>query len=88
MSNPPSSPHAVYHSVPQSDVMIPASSDIELDGEDEVFDQSSIIALDTLVDTRIRWINFVFGCTLLLPWNGATLFYYLGVKELTRRAQL
>jgi hypothetical protein len=70
-SNAPLSPHAVYHSVPQLDTAI-ESSDIELDREDAVFDQPSNSAAS--VDTRIRWIYFMFGSALLLPWNGDALF--------------
>lgn len=62
-------PQALYRPVPQSDAVL-ASSDIEIDAEDEVLDQHITASM---IDTRIRWINFIFGCALLLPWNGAAL---------------
>jgi hypothetical protein len=73
-SSPPP-PDSLYHSVPQSDVA-PMVSDIELDGDDEVFDQPLVTASNNPVDTRIRWINFMFGCAVLLPWNGASFILY------------
>jgi equilibrative nucleoside transporter 1/2/3 len=30
-----------------------------------------------LVDFRVRWIHFVLGCTVLVPWNGIFLLSYL-----------
>lgn len=73
-SSPPPSA-ALYHSIPQSDA-VPMSSDIELDG-DEV--ETIVTASDILVDRRIRWINFMFGSAVLLPWNGAISLIHAGI---------
>ena len=73
-----SSPDALYHSIPQSDV-VPTLSNIELDGEDEVPHQPVTVAgSHNPVDIRIRWINFMFGSAVLLPWNGTALSHKLG----------
>jgi solute carrier family 29 (equilibrative nucleoside transporter), member 1/2/3 len=75
-SHPPSG--ALYHSIPQSDA-VPMSSDIGLDGDEG---QTIVTASDILVDRRIRWINFMFGSAVLLPWNGAIPLIYAGIQLL------
>jgi equilibrative nucleoside transporter 1/2/3 len=75
MSGDSPSSDVLYHSVPRSDC-VPMVSDVELDGGDE-----TVTPLSNSVDERIRWINFMFGCALLLPWNGAPFsckFLHLG----------
>lgn len=75
----PPSPEALYHAIPQAPVAsslaeIPehTSLDIELDG-DEGVDELPSPSLVSPLDTRIRWIHFIMGCTVLLPWNGTVL---------------
>jgi solute carrier family 29 (equilibrative nucleoside transporter), member 1/2/3 len=65
-----SSPNALYHPIPQSDE-VATPSDIELDRDDDVLRPPIITTSSVPLDTRIRWINFMFGSALLLPWNGA-----------------
>ncbi|RDB20451.1 Equilibrative nucleoside transporter 1 [Hypsizygus marmoreus] len=79
--SPPHSPEALYHAIPQAladedHVIIP--SDIELEAEDAMTAaeaESGDLALTTvdpppvLVDSSVRWIHFVLGCSVLLPWN-------------------
>ncbi|KAJ3892782.1 nucleoside transporter-domain-containing protein [Lentinula edodes] len=61
-----SSPEALYHSIAQAPLAAPNGSDIELDNEERV---EEIIQPISRVDPRIKWINFVLGCAVLLPWN-------------------
>ncbi|KAJ7499272.1 nucleoside transporter-domain-containing protein [Mycena latifolia] len=66
----PHSPDALYHPIPQAPVaanplVLP---DPDLDSE-ESQDDASNLAPDVVVDSRIRWIHFVLGCAVLLPWN-------------------
>ncbi|GLB33476.1 putative nucleoside transporter [Lyophyllum shimeji] len=74
--SPPRSPEALYQAIPQALAnedhrVIPA--DIELEADEQV--DAGDLALTTtdppsvVVDTRIRWIHFVLGCSVLLPWN-------------------
>lgn len=69
-----SSPDALYHIVSQlpDPNILPASSEIELD-EDETWDgrDPTITSAENPLDARIRWIYFMFGAAVLLPWNGA-----------------
>ncbi|KAF8974277.1 nucleoside transporter-domain-containing protein [Flammula alnicola] len=69
---PPSlgSPEALYHAFPQPDNTVNASQ-IELDVDGEAA-EPVLPATDLptfLVDSRIRWIHFILGCAVLLPWN-------------------
>ncbi|KAF5387810.1 hypothetical protein D9615_000092 [Tricholomella constricta] len=72
----PRSPEALYHAIPQAladenSQVVP--SDIEL--EADVGADYGDLALTTadpppvVVDAQIRWIHFVLGCSVLLPWN-------------------
>ncbi|KZT12879.1 uncharacterized protein LAESUDRAFT_640138 [Laetiporus sulphureus 93-53] len=60
---------AVYHPIPQAPVASePFRPSLELSSEE------SDVELDSAnppveVDARIRWIHFVLGCAVLLPWN-------------------
>lgn len=64
---------AVYHPIPQAPVASePFRPSLELSSEE------SDVELDSAnppveVDARIRWIHFVLGCAVLLPWNGMML---------------
>ncbi|KAJ4500035.1 nucleoside transporter-domain-containing protein [Lentinula lateritia] len=62
------SPEALYHSIAQAPVAAPNGSDIELDIDNEEGIEE-IIQPISRVDSRIKWINFVLGCAVLLPWN-------------------
>lgn len=71
MSLPPGSPEALYHAIPQPDDN-PNASLIELDNDDEAVEpvpQSPEVQAIP-VDSRIRWIHFILGCAVLLPFNG------------------
>ncbi|KAF9076571.1 nucleoside transporter-domain-containing protein [Rhodocollybia butyracea] len=63
----PSSPAALYHAIPQ----VPAASNSIIGQPDIDLDHEEIepVAVLPSVDTRIRWIHFVLGCAVLLPWN-------------------
>ncbi|KAJ3809403.1 nucleoside transporter-domain-containing protein [Lentinula aff. lateritia] len=63
-----SSPEVLYHSVAQAPVAASNGSDIELDIDNEEGIEE-IIQPISRVDSRIKWINFVLGCAVLLPWN-------------------
>ncbi|KAK7471010.1 hypothetical protein VKT23_002424 [Stygiomarasmius scandens] len=65
----PSSSEALYHPIPQAPVAsnpIPFSDDSDNVLDDE---QDRAPATPPVVDSRIRWINFMLGCAVLLPWN-------------------
>ncbi|KAG6833854.1 hypothetical protein H0H87_011788 [Tephrocybe sp. NHM501043] len=71
--SPPRSPDAVYHAIPQvlapeQDEEIP-SDILELDADEE----SPVVAPAdppaVVVDAQVRWIHFILGCCVLLPWN-------------------
>ncbi|KAI5122120.1 hypothetical protein M0805_000768 [Coniferiporia weirii] len=57
--SPESPPPTVYQPLPQT--------------ADEVRDEEDVQDLSvpdgTRLDNRIRWIHFIFGCAVLLPWN-------------------
>ncbi|KAI0751483.1 nucleoside transporter-domain-containing protein [Daedaleopsis nitida] len=63
---------AIYHPIPQAPVasnsIPPASPDIDLDDE-VILSGSGILPTQTVVDSKIRWIHFILGCAVLLPWN-------------------
>ncbi|KAF5333692.1 hypothetical protein D9611_002270 [Ephemerocybe angulata] len=61
---PPDSPQALYHSVPQ--IPEDSGSEIALDGETE---DAPLDRPAELIDNKIKWINFILGCAVLLPWN-------------------
>ncbi|KAM5534886.1 hypothetical protein V8D89_011441 [Ganoderma adspersum] len=62
---------AIYHPIPQAPVAsnaVPASSPDDLD-DDVVLSEPHSVPSQGLIDSRIRWIHFVLGCAVLLPWN-------------------
>ncbi|TBU49066.1 nucleoside transporter-domain-containing protein [Dichomitus squalens] len=63
---------AIYHPIPQapvaSNVVPTASPDLDLD-EEVVPAEVPAVLSHNLADTRIRWIHFLLGCAVLLPWN-------------------
>ncbi|KAH8115795.1 hypothetical protein DFH11DRAFT_1305599 [Phellopilus nigrolimitatus] len=60
MSSPPL-PSAIYQSLPQT----PNTGDEAQDEET----QEQYVSEGTHLDNRIRWVHFIFGCAVLLPWN-------------------
>ncbi|KAJ7873335.1 nucleoside transporter-domain-containing protein [Mycena olivaceomarginata] len=66
----PHSSEALYHPIPQAPV---AATPVVLpDIDQESQDESTIasdLAPEVTVNSRIRWIHFVLGCAVLLPWN-------------------
>ncbi|KAJ7688385.1 nucleoside transporter-domain-containing protein [Mycena rosella] len=77
----PRSPEALYHSIPQAPVaanplVLPDPYNDPEESQDDVTIASDLAPLcrltifrDVVVDSRIRWIHFVLGCAVLLPWN-------------------
>ena len=65
------SPEELYHAITHPDDSANASR-IELDVDGEVHEPPpySSDPPTILVDARIRWIHFILGCAVLLPWNG------------------
>ncbi|KAF8911901.1 nucleoside transporter-domain-containing protein [Mucidula mucida] len=67
------SPEALYHAIPQAPVaanpIIRSESDIELDDEADPESAHESTHLLHVVDARIRWIHFILGNAVLLPWN-------------------
>jgi len=60
------SSETLYHALPQvssSSLLTVTPSDVELD-ETPAVDPPPV-----LIDSRIRWIHFILGCSVLLPWN-------------------
>lgn len=46
---------------------LPQSAEVQAQEEDaELF----LPAPETVVDRSVWWIHFIFGCAVLLPWNG------------------
>ncbi|KAG6919287.1 hypothetical protein DXG01_007419 [Tephrocybe rancida] len=75
--SPPRSPEALYHAIPQAlapEIERELPSDIlELEAEDEADASDSPTPADppaVVVDAQVRWIHFILGCCVLLPWNG------------------
>ncbi|KAH9894388.1 nucleoside transporter-domain-containing protein [Cubamyces lactineus] len=63
---------AIYHPIPQAPVAsnpIPsASPDPDVDDE-TILSSPRAVHGHAEVDGRIRWIHFLLGCAVLLPWN-------------------
>ncbi|KAJ3790664.1 nucleoside transporter-domain-containing protein [Lentinula aff. detonsa] len=70
-----SSPEALYHSIPQNPPLATPQTDestlnLDADFDDEEAVEELVQPIVAVpVDSRIRWINFVLGCAVLLPWN-------------------
>ena len=79
---------AIYHPIPQAPVAsnpIPSASP-DPDVDDETILSSPRAAHGHVeVDGRIRWIHFLLGCAVLLPWNGTSQLYWqiLGYLQCT-----
>ncbi|KAG1780313.1 nucleoside transporter-domain-containing protein [Suillus placidus] len=57
---------AVYHALPPAAVDDDCDSELELTFENSATDHFFV---DQVVDSRIRWVYFMLGCAILLPWN-------------------
>ncbi|KAI0921408.1 hypothetical protein AcW1_004606 [Taiwanofungus camphoratus] len=63
---------ALYHPIPQAPVAaVPARPSLDLSSDDGagVAEELDGEALSADADGRIRWIHFILGCAVLLPWN-------------------
>lgn len=62
---------ALYRPIPQGPETVPL--DQEQTEEDDIESSQPRItpSTDSLVDSKIKWIHFILGCSVLLPWNGA-----------------
>jgi solute carrier family 29 (equilibrative nucleoside transporter), member 1/2/3 len=69
-----------YHALPQSPdipqhVEIPSAVEeaemAEEDIEDSMIDEH-MPSVSVPVDPRIKWVHFMLGSAVLLPWNGAS----------------
>jgi len=74
----PSTEDAYYHGIPQSPlapnpVALSESltGSLVLDPEDEEnVVEETVMTVE--VTPAIRWVYFIFGCAVLLPWNGTS----------------
>lgn len=66
--------------------------DFDIDGQDaplssdheqELDNVAQAVGLDRTLSARIRWINFVLGAAVLLPWNGEGYWPYSRCLSLT-----
>ncbi|KAG2148126.1 nucleoside transporter-domain-containing protein [Suillus clintonianus] len=57
---------AAYHALPPAPVDDDRDSELDLEFDDSATDPS---VTDEVVDSRIRWVYFMLGCAILLPWN-------------------
>lgn len=78
---PPSlgSPEALYHVVPSPEYDVNASQiELDRDGDRDATTLSPPPVDNTpfLIDSSIRWIHFVLGCSVLLSWNGTSDWQY------------
>ena len=71
----PSTDNAYYHAVPQSPLApnpVALSESLTrslvLDPENDEVIEETVMAVE--VTPAIRWVHFIFGCAVLLPWNG------------------
>lgn len=60
---------ALYRPIPQGPEVVSLDQDqVEEDVENS---QPKITpSTDSLVDSKIKWIHLILGCSVLLPWNG------------------
>lgn len=73
-------PETLYHPIPQGPVAInPVLHDV--DDSDEVT-LAGASPSNSRLDKRIRWVHFVLGCAVLLPWNGTARPFFLKICSL------
>ncbi|KAF5363799.1 hypothetical protein D9756_000782 [Leucocoprinus leucothites] len=58
---------ALYHPIPQGPETVPLDQDQPEDVEST--QPLRTPSTDSVVDTKIQWIFFILGCSVLLPWN-------------------
>ena len=72
--------HSAYHRVPSEPELATRDPDeLRLDDEQELADEFVHREASVSTDSRVRWIHFILGCAVLLPWNGMK---YANVSEL------
>ena len=67
---------APYQSLPQTDsddTQTNLRSSLELDNEENLAEELVSQEAQSSGDARVRWIHFILGCAVLLPWNGESL---------------
>lgn len=69
--------NAAYQSLPQApndseDNTTLLRRSLELEDEDVLAEELVTQEAISSGDGRIRWIHFVLGCAVLLPWNGTS----------------
>ena len=71
----PSTEHDYYHAIPQTPLApnpvalsesLTGSLVLDPENDEEVIE--TVMAVE--VTPAIRWVHFIFGCAVLLPWNG------------------
>ena len=67
----PSSENAYYHAVSQSPLAQDTIALPESPTADPEDDESVVEEIEMVVEATpaIRWVHFIFGCAVLLPWN-------------------
>lgn len=77
----PSSSDALYQPIPQA----PIASLPVLSGPDENdAEEGENPASDVHIDIRVKWIYFMLGAAVLLPWNGASFHWWFDMHTLIR----
>lgn len=56
-----------YSPIPQSDI---TETELDIDAALENIPTPTDSPISKSVETRIRWIHFILGCSVLLSWNG------------------
>jgi hypothetical protein len=86
-----STDHTYYHAVPQSPAPNPVAlsesltESLALDPEnDEEVIEVAVVTVE--VTPAIRWVYFIFGCAVLLPWNGMSLLNECSVNTVTHHS--
>ncbi|KAI0363552.1 hypothetical protein BV20DRAFT_1047586 [Pilatotrama ljubarskyi] len=73
MSDRHSAAEAIYQPIPQAPVasnpLLSVPGDLDLDEDLTERSQHDVAETHVVVDSRIRWIHFLLGCAVLLPWN-------------------
>jgi hypothetical protein len=70
------SPQTPYVPLPQTQIQL--SDDlVDSTEESQLLDEVSVPAVQ-LADLRVKWIFFILGSAVLLPWNGQSNFSYTG----------
>ena len=60
----------LYSPIPQSENSNIAETDLGIDPTPQSLLTPTDPLASKLVETHIRWIHFILGCSVLLPWNG------------------